>query len=434
MELYTKTTTGYFPDYADMTKIQIGLFSPPGSAPTTTITKGIVRNPLSWTNSLTGVKNPRWRDQVRNHEDATTAMQASHYKVEANTASMAIRTHVNGGGYNPANFVETRIDGYPYLQFATFGSVPGTTTIRCNNRALAKFISKANSVRTSLEGGQTVGEWSQLVQAVTNPLGALRRFTLDHLTRSQKRLRGFKRPRGKSLDKVVADTYLEWRFGWDPLISDVASGMVGLQNARDQNDIVEISGSAKEDFLGETSTVTDYNYSSASRVYRNVQDCSTLYIRYKGAIRTGAENGIKTWAQTLGLVPERFLPTVWELIPYSFVADYFLNVGKIVESWAFNRSNLVWACKTTRRITVRKYSGQICLPPSSDPDLQVFTASGGDAVLTQKTVQRESLVLLSLVPTLEFHLPVKKRPWINMAALMISKSKPVSSRDHSIQY
>jgi len=432
-EPYTKTSRGYFGDYAQTRRFGINTFGNPFDNGWSSI----VQNPMTWANSLNGFKNPMWRMQIRNNLNATTVMTASMQNVMASYGSAYV-SYRQKSTTQPGNYDTTQYRGYPVYGFPSTTGPVAEVIAEVRNRALRKFHSKVNAVRSSLEGGQTVGEWKQLLQAVTNPLGSLRRFTLGHLQYTKKRIEGIGKYRKKrfskqqyleDVNKVVADTYLEWTFGWNPLVSDAAAALVGLQTRFDQDEIVVVDGRANKDYSGSNSR--QQNWQAQSEVYVCYQDVvtrSNIKIIYKGGVKSGAYNGTKDWARTTGLIPERFVPTVWELIPYSFVADYFVNIGDIINALSFRRSWLTWGQVTTRVVHEKKYhEQQISYKPTpgflATTINNGFSASGGDAILTRKTVERLPIdATVSLMPELRFAYPVKQKPWMNMTALLVQPS------------
>jgi hypothetical protein len=42
-------------------------------------------------------------------------------------------------------------------------------------------------------------------------------------------------------------------------------------------------------------------------------------------------------------------------MPYSFLVDYFTNVGDVLDGWGNQFSNVAWGCKTVRRTSKRKF-------------------------------------------------------------------------------
>jgi hypothetical protein len=145
-------------------------------------------------------------------------------------------------------------------------------------------------------------------------------------------------------------------------------------------------------------------------------------------VKTGAVNGVRSVARTLGILPERFLPTVWELIPYSFVVDYFVNVGDIVASYAFQRNNIVWGFTGYKVITTRKYSDTLWYfkpyPDGYYPGVkQLLRADvwGGGAELNVQSYTRDNIHSESFMPDLSIHLPFSNKAWINLGALLTQK-------------
>jgi hypothetical protein len=421
METYTKKTRGYFNDRADLFEYGVSLFGSSYS----TLTPGIVNNPMKWEDRLDGYKNPKWRDQVRAGQGATTTMLAFSQTVAS--YPMVAFSNVSSQAGDPRNYAVYRWQGYPLYASPSSTTLPAGVQSAVRNRALRKFLDRAIEARNSIQGGQNLGEWKELLHAVTNPLGALREFTLSHLGHTKRRVRGLKK-NSKKLTKVLADSYLEFTFGWNPLSADIANALVGLQTRMQSFDRTVVHGSAQQRWEGDVQRNQIFQTYSSCTVYQNVQSYGTYQYRYEAAIRTGAVDGVKSRMQVLGLLPERFFPTLWELIPYSFVSDYFVNIGDIINALAFQRSEIIWGQTTSRDIRVREYTDAMSeFKPTAgflaSYRLNGLSASGGRARIQAKTVERASIDQDSLLPDLEFHLPVSKKPWINMAALLVSRVK-----------
>jgi hypothetical protein len=118
--------------------------------------------------------------------------------------------------------------------------------------------------------------------------------------------------------------------------------------------------------------------------------------------------------ETFGLLPKNFLPTAWELIPYSFLVDYFTNISTIIDAWSFINGNLAWAYKTERSEirTHNKFAGL-----SVDSPGKIASFNVGDTVWVERTVQRRNLS--SLIPNFGFRLPgFGSRKALNIATLV----------------
>jgi hypothetical protein len=125
-------------------------------------------------------------------------------------------------------------------------------------------------------------------------------------------------------------------------------------------------------------------------------------------------------ARELGLFPESFAPTAWELAPWSFFADYFANIGDIIDGFSLVNGHLAWSYQTTRK--VRRTSKIFTRTTNSNP-YEVYSASVGNTVWEEKSIDRA--ILSSIVPPLDFKLPsFGSRTALNIAALAYQGNVP----------
>lgn len=84
---------------------------------------------------------------------------------------------------------------------------------------------------------------------------------------------------------------------------------------------------------------------NAFNIVSRYNDADESVVVYRGMVRI-AQDTIQEVHRNLGLDLSSFAPTVWEVIPYSFVADYFTNIGDMIDAASFPRSTLSWVAKT----------------------------------------------------------------------------------------
>lgn len=141
-------------------------------------------------------------------------------------------------------------------------------------------------------------------------------------------------PKGAKASKSFANNYLEFHFGWAPLIGDIHSAIDVLQSPVKTCNPKGSSSEPDKNVAFETPV--------KYRLDGNVGMCGSSYksrdtYRYmigKRRVTVGADVRVSNpnlWlANQLGLINPAVL--VYELIPFSFVADWFINVEQFLSS------------------------------------------------------------------------------------------------------
>jgi hypothetical protein len=177
-----------------------------------------------------------------------------------------------------------------------------------------------------------MAEFNQTVRLIHNSwidIHNYARLAAWHVNRYIRNLRkrrgGFKPKEGWSVYtlKLFSAKWLEYRYGWMPLLYSIEDAIKSLEKGwRKKGDII----------AGHSKVVTDLSASvSDSQVFPGV---GTIY-------RTHTLSGTRTYrgcAYSTVVAPEfmRFgsdpLVTGWELIPYSFVIDWFIDIGSWIRA------------------------------------------------------------------------------------------------------
>jgi hypothetical protein len=129
--------------------------------------------------------------------------------------------------------------------------------------------------------------------------------------------------RTKLAAQGLGNTWLEWHFGWDPLIKDISSS-INILNQPDFDIKVEAKGRKQE-------RVTTRKAGGAPGWSYRIVETRTVTVRSKAGGRVRVSNPNLFMASQLGLINP--LAIAWELVPYSFVVDWFANVGTYLQSY-----------------------------------------------------------------------------------------------------
>lgn len=143
--------------------------------------------------------------------------------------------------------------------------------------------------------------------------------------------------------------FLEYQYGWKPLIHDLQDACVAL------------TASSVEFVKGRASQVVQHNDSRSTVI--DVAPAGAKRYRTETVIATHRVHG---WAasEVKDGVPARFgfdpFKTGWEIVPYSFVIDWFIDVGSWIDTVSpFAPGRLLGSCvsiksEITRSITLRE--------------------------------------------------------------------------------
>lgn len=149
----------------------------------------------------------------------------------------------------------------------------------------------------------------------------------------------------KKKGKAFADNFLEFHFGWSPLIGDMHAAIDVLQGGVPPTRITASARSVQE---GKSNTSTLSN-----PIYYNRWTDDCVWKIGSDALVTNPNLFL---ANQLGLVNPAAV--VWDAIPFSFVLGWFVNVSSFLESftdtWGISLTNSYVTCHTTRDATEKE--------------------------------------------------------------------------------
>lgn len=371
----------------------------------------------TWVNSVTLGENLKgWRQLLRDGENATTSLTGVLSSVRYQSGRIEWRS--------PIGVVRQSVLGGGCGLSVSLPSDPNSLNLSSSDsEALGKFVSKVVSARAALQGGVFIGELGQTLRMIRNPAQGLRRLVTDWQTEARLIRQGHRvgslASRMRRVAQNLGDAWLEHAFGWKPLLNDIDGGCKALAESYVGRPLStrRITASAET-----KSSVTDTSaiYGGGLAFWRVRERLTgTTMVIYRGALRIEARDPKTMDPALFGFSPEQFLPTAWELVPYSFLIDYFTNIGDIINGWSSLLVPLKWCNRTTR-----KYYQALRIADCNKDITNGWALQSCKPATVIATTTRVSRAKYNgtTVPDFHFRMPGSgSLRWLNLAALIASR-------------
>lgn len=402
------------------------VYSQQSGSTVTGVAKTTTKGTYLYRHTINGVKLPNWKSILKSGNDATTAVSVVHRLGDPPyvKAWEVVRYH---SPTLPSNLVwhDTQLEGEVLdLYFPGVDPAPQATIDSVRNRVIAKYYAEYHKARSSIEGGQDLGEIRETIRMIRHPFQGIRDATIDYLT-ALKRVKNRYGRSPHAMTKHAAGAYLEYRFGVLPLAEDIQQLALDAHRGRWPRYNIDVRASEFYS-ASERRTSLAYGNFTASATIKALRR-SSYGLRYRGQVFTNSSaDGKISKLQALRLLPEDFVPTLWDLIPYSWMIDYFANIGEILDALSVGTANLAWLSINDRSLTDTIFGGYSQTAPQVDPALWVIDVSnwgilGSNSTLRDLKLNRYRANPSDLQPTFHFKVASSLRPWINMAALAVQR-------------
>lgn len=337
-----------------------------------------------------------------------------------------------GKPIKPYQIEGTSVGSYWGVDPQYYSSLPSGLVIsesRANSQALIHLNKSITKAYQSIEGLVAIGELGEVGRMFRNRLPKLWSGVFNYLGDVTKRCRRVMKSSKKVKAQIVADTWLEYVFGWRPLISDIRSGAEALARSHFvPPPRIRIFGAAGDnsvklstfDFDGTSNPIFYHKYNVITRLSYN--------IKYYGAVHAESQDYSGLPLDQFGIRPWQVIPTIWELIPYSFLVDYFTNVGGLINSIANQTVNMAWLARGTetlftaelQRVTLRALGPA---PGATTTNYVTDFFTGEKGLASVRDLERQDWTELSRIPSFHFQIPGLGTKWLNIAALGVSRNK-----------
>lgn len=219
----------------------------------------------------------------------------------------------------------------------------------------------------------------------------------------------YRRTSVPDLVRVFSEMWLEYRYGWRVMMYDLQDANEALRGLHTKGTKIIRRTSS------DTAVINTTSEKNSSQLRT---DSSSIGGLFRQAILIQDERSIKVRAGVaveLGLDGSPFMAnpivTAYELVPYSFVVDWFFNIGEAVSAWApFARGQVKWSFVSTEKRGTRVLGARPVQQGAIVP-------SDTTACFTVGSVVDKTRVLQKPVFDLRFRVNLDKSKIADLAAL-----------------
>lgn len=188
--------------------------------------------------------------------------------------------------------------------------------VECMNRLVEGKVQAMNDL---LEARRTLDMLSEATRSAANALIAFRR---GHFKAAMRHLLG---PGNHPVSRKIADRWLQFVYGWKPLASSIHDYQELLKAKTDTRKILRASREIKDGFDQKWSDAkaTGYYHTANGQVSGRASVKVILYAE----VSLQYVQAAKTWGVS------NPASIAWEAAPYSFVVDWLIPVGNVIEAW-----------------------------------------------------------------------------------------------------
>lgn len=366
----------------------------------------------------TGVAVANWKQKIQNNISATSDMTAEYWSVP-DESRVYCQNVYRINSFQP--FTLNIHDGHVISYYTNF-PVWSTFASSAENQAKRKFFNAIREAHVQLQGMIFLGELRETLRMLRRPAEGLH-FLLDEYIKRARALK--KSPRGpikeRRFDRALSKLWLEFAFGWTPLLHDIHDAIQAYNSLLEKEREIVLSVGGK-DFkrVGPTAPALwnlDHSTHQSLR-YSDITDYTDI-VRFRGVVKATAATTARDRFARFGFTPSEFIPTAWELLPWSFLVDYFANIGEILEAIVTDTSKVIWVSKSQVRIVDLFRSGYITNAQEKvgSSNTQSYSSSPGFLHYRRRYVQRWANPGLTL-PELNFRLPRFWKQHLNIVSLL----------------
>jgi len=173
--------------------------------------------------------------------------------------------------------------------------------------------------------GEDLATFRQTVRMIENPgwgLYSLLKSMKDDQSMRRHLSKSFRQLLREGVDKKIADKYLEYIYGFKPLMSDI-HGVISLMKKSGAKPLFIVGKGSSQ----QSAQCNPKTFSPGLTTVRVTEDAT---VRFKIWSRIDPNHAGLRALNQLGLLNP--ISLTWELVPWSFVVDWFVPIGSVLQA------------------------------------------------------------------------------------------------------
>lgn len=283
------------------------------------------------------------------------------------------------------------IPANPVHHLSTVGST-------ADSLALQRVLDKIRNTHGHATGLISLGEMRETIGMLRSPF----KSSLDLLSKYAKDCEAIARAKPsarrnvskkvtrRDAQRAVSDAWLETTFGLLPLISDVEQIAEAVARFGHDNPPSRVRG--RSTFKTEFSYGESSNKWGMIRVKTKSAKATEHRVQYVAGLDHSsiAFGSAERLLDLFGFRLEEFVPTLWELTPWSFLVDYFSNVGNVINAASTDTSSVKWISKAVTTETVYTIASSFLPEPVDGYGVKSFVTRNALFQIRRTTFVRSS--------------------------------------------
>lgn len=290
----------------------------------------------------------------------------------------------------------------------------GNSESQADAKAIQDFYGILNKLRRDFSGQQAIGEIRQTIELLKHPFREMINVLKSNLSvRNKDRS-------ARNKGSAIGAQWLQVRFGILPLASDINGLIQTLQRQIRHEDVLQFKAFGKSEATQQTPiTFGDLYGIMQHGTQININRTKVYYsFGYLQKFMSEAEarmEGLRDSFFRLEDIPA----TLWEVMPWSWLIDYAVNVGSIIEAVTTSTKNVVYVSRSVITERSNTFQLEVARPMAPRFVLQSYTPMNG--TYTQRTVSRTPA--MPGIPPVTFKLPRSNVQLANISAILLQLLK-----------